>query len=118
MPRQQPELTRFAREMRQDPTRAEAVLWWSLRGRALGVRFRRQVPIGPFIADFACFSHRLIVEIDGLTHDEGKEEHDRRRDRWLRAEGWAVIRVTDDDVWSNRPGVLELILHTLELTER
>jgi very-short-patch-repair endonuclease len=88
MPRQNPELTRFAREMRAEPTRAEAILWLSLRGKSLGVRFRRQVPIGPYIADFACLSHRLIVEIDGLTHDEpGQYEYDQRRDRWFGSQG-------------------------------
>jgi very-short-patch-repair endonuclease len=118
MPRQRPELTRFAREMRRDPTRAEAILWWSLRGRSLGVKFRRQVPIGPYIADFACYSHRLIVEIDGLTHDElGQEEYDRRRDRWCQTRGWTVIRVTDDEVWSDRDSVLEYILQRLETVE-
>ncbi|MDJ0952165.1 MAG: DUF559 domain-containing protein [Acidimicrobiia bacterium] len=111
MPNQDPELTSHARRMRKDPTRAEAILWWLLRGRGVGVRFRRQVPIGTYVADFACLSHRVVVEIDGPTHDaDERAAYDRRRDRWFQAQGWRVIRVTDDDVWSNRDDVLTEIL--------
>ncbi|MDJ0498148.1 MAG: DUF559 domain-containing protein [Acidimicrobiia bacterium] len=111
MPSRSQRLTAFARELRSNPTRAEAILWWTLRGSALGVRFRRQEPIGPYIADFACWPHRLVVEIDGPTHYEpGRQEYDRRRDAWFAAHGWKVIRVTDDDVWSYREGVVDLIL--------
>lgn len=100
--------------MRKAPTRAEAILWWTLRDRALGVKFRRQEPIGPYIADFACWSRRLIVEIDGPTHFEpGREVYDRRRDDWFRSQGWTVIRTDDDEVWSNRDGVVDLILQYL-----
>ena len=81
------------------------------------MRFRRQVPIGPYIADFACLSHRLIVEIDGLTHDQpGRYEYDQRRDRWFRSKGWAVILTNDDDVWSHRADVIDYIV--LELGKR
>jgi very-short-patch-repair endonuclease len=114
MPGQDPELTLFARDMRKDPTRAEAILWWCLRGRSLGVRFRRQVPIGPYIADFACLSHRIVVEIDGLTHDEPEQvQYDRSRDQWMQSRGWTVIRTTDDEVWSNRETVIGEILIAL-----
>jgi len=114
MPKQDPELTVFARDMRKDPTKGENELWWSLRGRGLGVKFRRQVPIGTYIADFACFSHRTILEVDGVTHDF-QEINDQRRDRWFRSKGWTVIRGWDDDVLENRDGVLELIRTTLGL---
>lgn len=114
MPRRPKRLTTFARELRRNPTRAEAILWWTLRNRSLGVRFRRQEPIGPYIADLACWSRRLIVEIDGPTHYEpGRQYYDRRRDAWFTKRGWSVIRVSDDDVWSNREGVVELILQYL-----
>lgn len=114
MPQRPKLLTTFARESRKNPTRAEAILWWTLRNRSLGVRFRRQEPVGPFIADSACWSRRLIVEIDGPTHYEpGRQEYDRRRDLWFAKRGWSVIRVSDDDVWSNREGVVELILQYL-----
>ena len=100
--------------MRAEPTRAEAILWSFLRGRSLGVRFRRQVPIGQYIADFACLSHRLIVEIDGLTHDlPGRYEYDQRRDRWFRSRGWTIIRTNDDDVWSHRDDVMSHIVTAL-----
>lgn len=111
MPPRPKRLTTFARELRRNPTRAEAILWWTLRERALGVKFRRQEPIGPYIADFACWSERLIVEIDGPTHYEpGRQAYDKRRDGWFARHGWAVIRTTDDEVWSNRDGVVQLIL--------
>jgi very-short-patch-repair endonuclease len=103
--------------MRKQPTRAEAILWWTIRNRALGVKFRRQEPIGPFIADFACWSHRLIVEIDGPTHYEpDRHEHDKKRDKWFRSQGRTIIRTDDDEVWSNRDGVIEQILRSLEIT--
>ncbi len=100
--------------MRHDPTRAEAILWWELRGQTLGVKFRRQVPIGPYIADFACLSHRLIVEIDGLTHDNPEVwRHDLRRNHWLAEHGWAVVHTTDDEVWSEREALIDYILQQL-----
>jgi len=63
-------MTRFARENRGDPTLAEVALWRELRGSQLGVRFRREDPIGPYIADFSCRARRLDVETDGGTHIE------------------------------------------------
>jgi very-short-patch-repair endonuclease len=111
MSKRSKKLTRFARDNRKNPTRAEAILWWTIRNRALGVKFRRQEPIGSYIADFACWSHRLVVEIDGPTHFEpGRQAYDRRRDAWFQAHGWTVIRTDDDEVWSNRDGVVEMIL--------
>lgn len=101
--------------MRKNPTRVEAILWWTIRNRSLGVKFRRQEPIGPYIADFACHSHHLIIEIDGPTHYEpGRQEYDQRRDEWFRANGWTVIRTNDDEVWANRDGVIEQILGQIE----
>ena len=65
-----------------------------------------------FIADFACYSHRLIVEIDGLTHD-GREQYDEERDEWFRQRGWHVLRATDDEVLENLDGVVAAILIAL-----
>lgn len=114
MHKQRPYLTRFAREMRQEPTNAEAILWWELRGKTLGVRFRRQVPIGRYIADFACFSHRIIVEVDGLTHNNPEVcKSDLERDTWFETHGWKVLRVTDDEVWEDRDAVVQWILNEL-----
>jgi very-short-patch-repair endonuclease len=114
MHRQPPYLTGYARKMRKDPIRAEAILWWEIRAGSLGVKFRRQVPIGPYIADFACLSHRLIVEIDGPTHDQPEvASRDLCRDDWLNAHGWKVIHTTDDEVWSDRDAVIARILVAL-----
>ena len=95
----------FARELRNQPTLAEGRLWHFLRTGKLGVKFRRQAAIGPYIVDFVCFSHRLIVELDGPQHveDRGKD-HDARRTDWLASRGFRVIRfrnqLLDEDIWS------------------
>ena len=105
-------LTRFAREHRKDPTWAEWVLWRELRGSALGVRFRRQDPIGPYIADFSCRTHRLIVETDGISHDDPRR--DRIRDRWFHDHGWFVLRFDDEDVLNTTDDAVERIIQALE----
>ena len=80
----------LARHMRRNPSATERRLWDLLRGRRLeGLKFRRQVPIGPYIADFLCLSARLIVEADGPMHDP---EHDAERDAWLDSQGFLVLR--------------------------
>lgn len=82
--------TKAARRMRKEPTSAERYLWKCLRKQGLeGLRFRRQVPFGPYVADFVCYSHRLVVELDGPFHDAG---HDQKRDVWMRAQGFEVLR--------------------------
>jgi len=82
---------RFARKLRRDMTDAEAKLWSELRDRRLDtIKFRRQAPIGPFVADFLCSEARLIVEIDGSQHADSKR--DRARDAELRARGFRVLR--------------------------
>jgi very-short-patch-repair endonuclease len=88
---------RNARGLRADGTAAEIMLWRDLRGSRLGVKFRRQVAIGPYIADFACFDARLIVELDGRPHERPEQEaHDRKRDAWLNAQGYRVLRIPND----------------------
>lgn len=83
-----------ARKLRSEMTRAEIVLWTRLRRGQLGARFRRQLPIGPYIADFACPAARLIVEVDGETHSTDEERaHDARRTAHLAGTGWRVLRV-------------------------
>ena len=75
----------------------------------------RQEPVGPYFADFMCREHRLIVEVDGATHSTTEEiAHDRFRQRGLEEAGFRVLRVTNDDVYSNLDGVCETILHALE----
>lgn len=73
----------------------------------MGVRLRRQEPVGPFIADFVCFEHRLIIEVDGDSHEDGGR--DRRRDRWFLDNGWYVLRFWDDDVIKDTDRVLDII---------
>lgn len=92
-------------------TRAEVILWTYLRRRALnGARFRRQHPIGPYITDFACPAAKRIIEVDGATHSTPDElAYDARRTKYLESEGWAVIRVTNTDIYENIDGVWRLI---------
>ena len=90
-------LTRNAHEMRGAPTTTEALLWQALRGSRLGVGFRRQFVIGPYIVDFAAPSARLVVEVDGGYH-AGRAKADARRDRQLGELGWRVVRLSADMV--------------------
>ena len=96
-----------AREMRRNPTEPEKRLWRTLsNGQLEGLKFRRQEVIGRFIADFMCPAHSLIVEVDGDTHDEAK---DQLRDDVLGQFGFLVVRVTNFEVMSNPEGVLTAI---------
>jgi len=82
----------FARALRSQPTEAEKRLWYFLRAEKLGVKFRRQAAIGAHIVDFVCFSHSLIVELDGPQHVEDTDkERDARRTAWLASRGFRVI---------------------------
>ena len=96
--------------MRQDSVPAEQILWWKLRDRRLGgYKFRRQQPAGCFVTDFYCAECKLVVELDGDSHD-GREEHDAGRTISLEASGAEVIRFVNDDVYRNLDAVLEAIL--------
>ena len=98
----------FARAMRREPMAVERIIWRMLRDRRFGdVKFRRQAPIGPYIADFACPSHRLVVELDGSQHADSVS--DRRRDAYLAAQGWRVLRVWNAEVVENADAVLAKI---------
>jgi len=88
-----------SRELRRTMTREEALLWTLLRRNALGVRFRRQHPIGPYLADFACLRPKLVVEIDGTHHLES--DYDIARDAFIRSRGFAVLRFWNEEVWEN-----------------
>jgi very-short-patch-repair endonuclease len=103
-----------ARRLRRSMTGVELMLWSRLRRQQLeGHRFRRQAPIGPYIADFACFQARLLIEIDGPSHDD-RVEYDRRRTAWLVRGGFRVLRFAADDVLSRLDDVLETILWELD----
>jgi very-short-patch-repair endonuclease len=100
-------LTR-ARELRRDATDAEKALWRGLREALPHAKFRRQVPYGPYFADFLSFSVRLVVEVDGGQHAERIEQDDART-RFLEAQGFRVLRVWNNDVLENIDGVLRHI---------
>src|ERR1700728_4658021 len=98
-----------ARSMRGTPTDSELRLWRLLRDRRLnGIKFRPQVPIGPYIVDFLCVGAKLIVEADGSQHAESLP--DKARDAYLESQGWKVLRFWNNEVLQNREGVLETIL--------
>ena len=100
-----------ARDLRKRMTSAEIILWSRIRPRAWPLfRFRRQHPIGPYIADFACPLSRVVVEVDGATHGSDIERaYDRRRDAYMRARGWQVIRVTNMDIYTYLNETLDMI---------
>ncbi len=96
-----------ARRMRKEMTAAERALWYALRDRRfMGLKVRRQVPIGPYIADFYCADHRLIIEADGSGHGSLR---DLRRDQWLAAQGFRILRLWNRDILMNLPGCLDAI---------
>lgn len=100
----------FARELRKALTVPEERLWRVLRDRRLaGLKFRRQVPIEKYIADFACVEKRLIVEVDGESHAD-RAAADHQRTIQLNNAGWRIVRVTNDDVLQSLEGVLMLII--------
>src|SRR2546423_14994083 len=97
------------RKLRGAQTDAERKLWFALRDRRLGgFKFVRQEAIGPFIADFVCRDRRLIIEVDGGQHAESAK--DAARDAYLAGENYRVIRFWNNDVLTNRDGVLLMIL--------
>jgi very-short-patch-repair endonuclease len=100
-----------AKQLRNQMTKAEVALWSRLRrGAVHGRRFRRQHPIGPYVADFACLPVRLIVEVDGDTHiSKDERQYDESRDAYLRNHGWRVLRFWNGDVFENLDGVMERI---------
>ena len=98
-----------ARKLRAEMTPQERRVWAKLRelNRTLGLHFRRQAPIGPFIADFADLGRRVVVEIDGGGHGG---ERDQRRDEWLNGQGFQVLRFWNPEVSGNIEGVMQLVL--------
>jgi very-short-patch-repair endonuclease len=101
----------FAKELRRNMTDAEVNLWSRLRRTELhGAKFRRQHPIGPYIADFAWVTGRLALELDGSTHHTEKgHTYDLRRDAYMQQRGWRVIRIENEDVYKNLEGMCEMI---------
>ena len=90
--------TTRARHLRNNLTDAERILWRHLRLRQIdGYKFRRQRPVGPYIVDFVCLEKLVVVEVDGGQHNQQKS-YDAKRDAWLRAEGFTVLRFWDHEV--------------------
>ncbi len=96
-------------------TDAERKLWQALRDKQLnGHRFRRQHPIGRYIADFACIEQKLVIELDGGQHQE-QMAYDEQRAAFIEAQGWRILRFWNNDVLNNLEGVMERIAENLTL---
>ena len=106
-------LSEKAREMRGVPTEAEKLLWEYLRANRLGVKFRRQHPLGDYIADFVCLEKRLIIELDGKCHEDNTE-HDKLRDNELLKLGYRTVRFTNEELFGDIEHVLSTIKKYLD----
>jgi len=105
--------TERARDLRQQDNQAEALLWLELkRSKLSGYKFTRQYPIGPYFADFCCRKSKLVVEIDGSQHADSIYDH--RRDEFMRAAGYSILRFWNHDVLKHRSSVCETILAALD----
>ncbi len=101
------ELQHIAKILRKRPTDAEKIMWKYLRGKRLeGFKFRRQEPIGNYVADFVCYEKRIMVEVDGGQHCR---EKDSERDIWFEGQGFKVLRFWNNEVLKNTQGVWEVI---------
>ena len=105
--------TNRARSLRKTDNDAERALWSVIQNRQLNnAKFTRQLPIGPYFADFACREERLVIELDGSQHLES--DCDRRRDQFMVEEGWSVLRFWNIDALIERDAVIDTILAALE----
>jgi very-short-patch-repair endonuclease len=103
-----------ARDLRNNPTEAEQRLWHKLKRRqTAGAKFRRQQPLGPYIVDFVCFEHRLVVEVDGGQHAE-RVAADEGRTRWLQQQGYRVLRFWNNEVLAHTDEVAQVILNYVQ----
>ena len=104
----------YARVMRREPTDCEKKFWYQVRDRRLGGhKFKRQVPIGSYIADFVCIDRKVIVELDGGQHAD-RIAYDVKRDSLLNEKGFRVIRILNVDFLENPDGVMEMLLNALD----
>jgi very-short-patch-repair endonuclease len=102
-------LVHNAKLLRRNMTDAERLLWKHLRSKQVaGMKFRRQEPIGQYIVDFVSFEKKIIVEVDGGQHSEQREK-DRERDRWLKTQGFVVLRFWNHEVLQHVEVVVESI---------
>jgi very-short-patch-repair endonuclease len=100
-----------ARELRQRMTDAEMILWSRLRQLGpVGLRFRRQHPIGPYVADFACVLQRVVIDVDGATHGSDAEvAYDKRREAYLKRRGWRLIRFWNREIYRELDRVMDVV---------
>jgi very-short-patch-repair endonuclease len=101
-----------ARELRSASTPAERLLWQHLSRKQTGTRFSRQMPVGPYFADFLSRELRMVIECDGISHDRNPCS-DSVRDRWMAEAGFTVLRFTNAEVLGNVEGVVALIVQTI-----
>ena len=102
-------IIRIAKNLRKKSTDAERLLWRYLRAKqSEGVKFRRQQPIGNYVVDFVCFENRIVIEVDGGQHQIEKDK-DMKRDKWLKEQGFVVLRFWNNEVLKNIEGVMEVI---------
>ena len=107
-------LKAYARQNRRELTESETVLWNALRNEFRGVKFRRQHPIGDYIADFLCLKAKLVIEVDGGYHDKPQQQlEDQWRTEFLQSKGYRVIRFTNEEVSSQLKGVISRIKEEL-----
>ncbi|MEZ0307072.1 MAG: endonuclease domain-containing protein [Ramlibacter sp.] len=100
---------KYARVLRHETTDSERRLWSRLRMEQLGVKFRRQHPVGNYVADFACLGPRLIIELDGSQHAD-QTGYDAARDQYLRSMGFEVLRFPSNDPFKNMDGLLSVVI--------
>ena len=113
-PKTSPRLKIRARQLRDESPIPERILWGLLRGRHLaGYKFRRQQVIGPYVTDYYCELARLVIELDGRSHD-GRIAADTARDSYLRSRGLTVLRIPNDELLRNKAGVWETIQRILD----
>jgi very-short-patch-repair endonuclease len=106
-----------ARQLRNSPTPAEQTLWQAIRRQQVaGARFRRQHPVGPFILDFCCPEHRLVIELDGPIHDH-QEDYDTNRTLHLESYGYHMLRFKNEEVLYRLDSVITRIAEALTPTD-
>lgn len=105
-------LRQRAKNLRKNSTDTEKHLWFYLRANRLGYKFKRQVPIGTYIIDFACLEKRLLIELDGGQHLDN-QTYDMERTVWLNAHGFKVLRFWNNEVLQQTTSVIELIMQAL-----
>ena len=113
MPGWNPRNTNRARSLRRTATPAERMLWRSLARSALGAKFSRQMPVGPWFADFLCRELKLVIELDGHSHDV-QPERDRARDADLRTRGYTVLRFTNGEALDETEAVARAIQQEID----